>query len=59
MWSPDQCPLEDEAIPGELEIGDAMIFVGNVYHAGGPNTTKYDPYLFPKEDVDEASRYEA
>jgi ectoine hydroxylase-related dioxygenase (phytanoyl-CoA dioxygenase family) len=29
-----------EAIPGELEIGDAMLFLGNVYHAGGANITK-------------------
>ncbi|KAH7126049.1 hypothetical protein EDB81DRAFT_203255 [Dactylonectria macrodidyma] len=40
LWGPDRCPLDHEAIPGELEIGDALIFVGNVYHAGGSNTTK-------------------
>ncbi|KAH6714158.1 hypothetical protein BKA61DRAFT_735681 [Leptodontidium sp. MPI-SDFR-AT-0119] len=40
LWGPDRCPLDEEAIPAELEIGDAMIFVGNVYHAGGANTTK-------------------
>ncbi|PVH78383.1 PhyH-domain-containing protein [Cadophora sp. DSE1049] len=40
MWGPDRCPLDEEAIPAELEIGDALIFVGNVYHAGGANTTK-------------------
>ncbi|KAF5591230.1 phytanoyl dioxygenase [Fusarium subglutinans] len=41
LWGPDRCPLDEEAIPGELEIGDAMLFLGNVYHAGGANTTKY------------------
>jgi ectoine hydroxylase-related dioxygenase (phytanoyl-CoA dioxygenase family) len=33
-------PLDEEAIPAELEVGDATIFVGNVYHAGGANITK-------------------
>ena len=42
LWGPDRCPLDEEAIPAELEIGDSLIFVGNVYHAGGANITKYD-----------------
>ncbi|KAJ3543034.1 hypothetical protein NM208_g3796 [Fusarium decemcellulare] len=42
LWGPDRCPLDEEAIPGELEVGDAMVFLGNVYHAGGANTTKDD-----------------
>ncbi|KAK2672825.1 hypothetical protein RAB80_010368 [Fusarium oxysporum f. sp. vasinfectum] len=42
LWGPDRCPLDEEAIPGELEIGDAMLFLGNVYHAGGANITKDD-----------------
>ena len=41
MWGPDRCPLDEEAIPGELDVGDAMVFVGNVYHAGGSNTTRF------------------
>ncbi|KAH6973020.1 hypothetical protein BKA56DRAFT_492285 [Ilyonectria sp. MPI-CAGE-AT-0026] len=40
LWGPDRCPLDHEAIAGELEVGDSMIFFGNVYHAGGSNTTK-------------------
>lgn len=40
LWGPDRCPLDEEAIPAELQIGDALIFVGNVYHAGGANTTR-------------------
>ncbi|KAK5992441.1 Dioxygenase swnH1 [Cladobotryum mycophilum] len=39
LWGPDRCPLDKEAISAELEVGDAAIFVGNVYHAGGSNTT--------------------
>jgi len=38
-WGPERAPLEHEAIPAELEIGSAMIFLGNTYHAGGKNTT--------------------
>ncbi|KPM40543.1 hypothetical protein AK830_g6020 [Neonectria ditissima] len=40
LWGPDRCPMDHEAILGELEIGDALIFVGNVYHAGGSNKTR-------------------
>lgn len=39
-WGPDQCPYDNEAIPAELNPGDALFFVGNLYHAGGGNTTK-------------------
>ncbi|KAL3958355.1 hypothetical protein ACCO45_006517 [Purpureocillium lilacinum] len=39
-WGPDRCPYDHEAIPAELDVGDAAIFVGNVYHAGGANVTK-------------------
>jgi ectoine hydroxylase-related dioxygenase (phytanoyl-CoA dioxygenase family) len=34
-------PLDEEAVPAELNPGDALIFVGNMYHAGGGNITKY------------------
>ncbi|ODA79216.1 hypothetical protein RJ55_04809 [Drechmeria coniospora] len=39
-WGPQRCPRDDEAIPAELDVGDATIFVGNVYHAGGANSTR-------------------
>jgi ectoine hydroxylase-related dioxygenase (phytanoyl-CoA dioxygenase family) len=39
-WGPERCPLDEEAIPAELEPGSALIFVGNLYHAGGANVTK-------------------
>ncbi|KAA8647303.1 hypothetical protein EYZ11_009801 [Aspergillus tanneri] len=40
LWGPERQPLDEEAVPAELEPGDAFIFLGNVYHAGGANTTK-------------------
>jgi ectoine hydroxylase-related dioxygenase (phytanoyl-CoA dioxygenase family) len=39
-WTPERCPYDHEAIPAELEPGSALIFVGNLYHAGGGNITK-------------------
>ncbi|GKT45739.1 dioxygenase swnH1 [Colletotrichum spaethianum] len=40
LWGPDRRPLESETVPAELEPGDALIFLGNLYHAGGANITK-------------------
>ncbi|EPS25387.1 hypothetical protein PDE_00320 [Penicillium oxalicum 114-2] len=40
LWGPDRRPLNEEAIPAELEPGDAFIFLGNLYHAGGSNITR-------------------
>ncbi|KAI5463914.1 hypothetical protein BGZ63DRAFT_382544 [Mariannaea sp. PMI_226] len=40
LWGPERRPLNEEAVPAELEIGDALIFLGNLYHAGGANVTK-------------------
>jgi len=40
VWGPDRCPLNEEAVPAELNPGDALIFAGNTYHAGGGNITK-------------------
>ena len=40
LWpGEDRVPLVEEAVPAELEPGDATIFLGEVYHAGGGNTT--------------------
>lgn len=33
-------PLDEEAVPAELDPGDAFIFLGNLYHAGGANITE-------------------
>lgn len=40
LWSPERRPLNEEAVPAELEVGDAFIFLGNLYHAGGANITR-------------------
>ncbi|CAF0966623.1 unnamed protein product, partial [Adineta ricciae] len=41
LWTDEnRFPLVEEAVPAELEPGDATIFVGNLYHAAGANTTK-------------------
>jgi len=40
LWGPERCPYDEEAIPAELEPGDCLMFVGNIYHAGGGNITK-------------------
>lgn len=40
VWSLDRAPRIDEAVPVELEVGDALIFPGNTYHGGGANKTK-------------------
>jgi ectoine hydroxylase-related dioxygenase (phytanoyl-CoA dioxygenase family) len=40
VWEDEyRIPLVEEAVPAELEIGDATIFLGNLYHAGGGNIT--------------------
>ncbi|KAF3398611.1 Uncharacterized protein F1880_006232 [Penicillium rolfsii] len=40
LWGPERRPLNEEAIPAELQPGDAFIFLGNLYHAGGSNITR-------------------
>ncbi|EXJ92602.1 hypothetical protein A1O3_01154 [Capronia epimyces CBS 606.96] len=40
VWGPERAPEVYEAVPAELEIGDALIFLGNTYHGGGANTTE-------------------
>ncbi|KZL86213.1 phytanoyl- dioxygenase family protein [Colletotrichum incanum] len=40
LWGHDRRPLDSETVPAELEPGDALIFLGNLYHAGGANVTK-------------------
>ncbi|VUC34874.1 unnamed protein product [Clonostachys rosea] len=42
LWGPERRPLEEEAVPVELEVGGALIFLGTLYHAGGSNITKDD-----------------
>jgi ectoine hydroxylase-related dioxygenase (phytanoyl-CoA dioxygenase family) len=40
-WPADRPAYDEEAVPAELEPGDAVIFLGNLYHAGGANITTY------------------
>ncbi|TEA12309.1 Dioxygenase swnH1 [Colletotrichum sidae] len=40
LWGPERRPVDCETVPAELEPGDALIFLGNTYHAGGGNVTK-------------------
>ena len=41
LWEgEDRVPLVEESVPAELEPGDATIFLGELYHAGGGNITK-------------------
>lgn len=40
LWGMDRAPKVAEAIPVELDVGDAFFFQGNVYHGGGANTTR-------------------
>ncbi|KAF3046360.1 hypothetical protein E8E12_005095 [Didymella heteroderae] len=42
LWAQDRRPLEEEAVAAELKPGDALIFLGNLYHGGGANVTKDD-----------------
>jgi ectoine hydroxylase-related dioxygenase (phytanoyl-CoA dioxygenase family) len=39
LWPDSRCPQTHEAVPAELEPGDATIFLGSTYHAGGANVT--------------------
>lgn len=47
LWGIERQPLDEDAIPAELEPGDAFIFLGNLYHAGGGNTTQYALASYP------------
>jgi ectoine hydroxylase-related dioxygenase (phytanoyl-CoA dioxygenase family) len=54
-WSPERIPKKEEAVPAELDVGDVLIFTGNVYHGGGANKSMYThvhlkPLLFEKDN---------
>lgn len=42
-WDPERSPKKEEAVPAELDVGDVLIFNGNVYHGGGANKSVYVP----------------
>ncbi|KAL4962475.1 phytanoyl-CoA dioxygenase family protein [Aspergillus stella-maris] len=39
-WGDERCPTDEEAVAAELNPGEALIFLGSTYHAGGGNVTK-------------------
>lgn len=42
-WGPERAPKVSETIAAELEVGDALLFSGHLYHGGGANVTRYGP----------------
>ena len=40
LWGPERRPKDEETVPVELAPGDALVFLGNLYHAGGANITR-------------------
>lgn len=39
LWSDDRAPELSEVTYATMEPGDALIFLGSTYHAGGTNST--------------------
>lgn len=39
-WTIDKIPRQADATTIELNPGDCVMFLGNVFHGGGENTTK-------------------
>lgn len=37
-WDDERMPTEVEAVSAEMDAGDALIFIGSMYHGGGNNT---------------------
>jgi ectoine hydroxylase-related dioxygenase (phytanoyl-CoA dioxygenase family) len=37
LWEPERGPRPEEAIPAEMAPGSALIWVGGLFHGGGPN----------------------
>ncbi len=42
LWEHSRLPKMEEAVPAEMEVGEAFLFLGSAVHAGGPNTTSHD-----------------
>ncbi|KAK2804524.1 hypothetical protein FQN50_006599 [Emmonsiellopsis sp. PD_5] len=40
LWGSDRAPKIEESIAAEMEIGDAWVMLGGLYHAGGANITE-------------------
>lgn len=39
LWDHARLPKVEEAVPAEMEIGEAFLFLASAVHAGGANTT--------------------
>jgi ectoine hydroxylase-related dioxygenase (phytanoyl-CoA dioxygenase family) len=39
LWDDERMPTMDEAVPTEMAAGDALLWVGSLYHGGGNNKT--------------------
>lgn len=48
-WGPERVPKKEEAVPAELDVGDVLIFTGNIYHGGGANKSMYVLLALPPE----------
>ncbi|KAK2781679.1 hypothetical protein FQN53_000470 [Emmonsiellopsis sp. PD_33] len=40
LWGSDRAPKIEESIAAEMEVGDAWVMLGGLYHAGGANITE-------------------
>ena len=38
LWEHSRLPKLEEAVPAEMDIGEAFLFLGSTVHAGGANT---------------------
>lgn len=39
LWEHSRLPKLEEAVPAEMDKGEAFVFLGSTVHAGGANTT--------------------
>ncbi|KAF2420714.1 PhyH-domain-containing protein [Tothia fuscella] len=39
LWGHDQHPTDDQAVPAELKVGEAFLFLSSTAHGGGANST--------------------
>lgn len=42
LWGMDRVPKVEDAMCAELALGEALVILGSVYHAGGQNSTTDD-----------------
>ena len=42
LWDHSRLPKLEDAVPAEMEVGEAFLFLASAVHAGGANTTSQD-----------------